>query len=179
MASAFGGWSIDKKLYNYIREILPDGSTILELGSGKVTDVLARHYTMYSVEHDPEWVGKYNSTYLHVPLCEHKAIKNHTHTRWYSAEILRPQLTGIHYDLLLVDGPPQTRSGFVKYMSLFDSSAIWIFDDANRGSDHAVLNSVASRLQLPWITYHSGPAKTFSVFSSPLLTPFLNEEKGE
>jgi len=129
MASKFGGWSIDKKLYDYIREILPEGSTILELGSGEVTDVLARDYTMYSVEHELEWVGKYNSTYLHVPLCEHKAIKNHLHTRWYSADILRPLLKGIKYDLLLVDGPPQTRSGFFKYMGLFDSNAICHFRD--------------------------------------------------
>jgi hypothetical protein len=92
---------------------------------------------------------------------------------------LKPQLKGIEYDLLLVDGPPQTRSGFVKYMSLFDSTAIWIFDDANRGSDHAVLNSVSAKLKVPWITYHSGPAKTFSVINSPLLTPFLNEDKEE
>lgn len=179
MASKFGQWSIDKKLYNYIRAVLPAGSTILELGSGEVTEVLARHYTMYSVEHDPKWVGKYTSTYLYVPLCEHKPIKNHEHTRWYSADVLKPQLQGIRYDLLLVDGPPQTRSGFFKYMSLFDASAIWIFDDSNRGGDRAVLNSVGTRLDRPWITYHSGPDKTFSVFNSPLLTPFMNEEMGE
>ena len=176
MASKFGQWSIDKKLYEYIREILPEWSTILELGSGSVTDILARDYTMYSVEHNLEWVGKYNSTYLHVPLCEHKAIKNHRHTRWYSADILRPLLKGIKYDLLLIDGPPQTRSGFFKYMDLFDSNAIWIFDDSNRGSDARVLNSVCARLDRPWITYHSGPDKTFSVVNSPLVTPFLKGE---
>lgn len=177
MASKFGEWSIDKKTYNYIRRVLPEGSTILELGSGEVTDILARDYTMYSVEHDIEWMDKYNSTYLYAPLCEHKAIKNHEHTRWYSADILKPKLQGIKYDLLLVDGPPQTRSGFFKYMAMFDSSAIWLFDDSNRGPERAVLNSVGTRLDLPWVTYHSGPDKTFSVFNSPLLTTFVNEEK--
>jgi hypothetical protein len=166
----FGDWAIDEKLFNYIQTILPEGSTILELGSGHSTDALAKHYTMYSVEHDAEWLDKYDSTYLHVPLCEHKAVKGHTHTRWYDASILKPKLKGIKYDLLLVDGPPTTRSGFVKYMSLFDSDAIWIFDDANRSGDRAVVNSVASKLRQPWVTYH-GVAKTFSVINTPLLTP--------
>ena len=176
MASKFGDWSIDEKLYDYIRKVLPDGSTILELGSGEVTDVLARDYTMYSVEHDLEWVGKYNSTYLHVPLREHKAIKNHLHTKWYDADILKWKLRGIKYDLLLIDGPPQTRSGFFKYMEFFDSNAIWIFDDTNRGSDARVLNSVCARLDRPWVTYHGGPDKTFSVVNNPLLAPFLKGE---
>lgn len=177
MADEWGMWSIDKKLYNYIRGVLPAGSTILELGSGWATNELAKHYTMYSVEHELEWVGKYNSSYMYVPLCEHKPIKNHEHTRWYSADILRPKLQGIEYDLLLIDGPPQTRSGFFKYMELFDASAIWIFDDSNRKGDRAVINSVGTKLDLPWVTYHGGPDKTFSVFNSPLLTTFIDEER--
>ena len=176
MASKFGGWSIDEKLYDFIRKVLPEGSTILELGSGHTTDIMAKHYTMYSVEHDLKWVDKYNSTYLHVPLKEHKAIKNHRHTRWYDADILKWKLRGIKYDLLLVDGPPITRSGFFKYMELFDSNAIWIFDDSNRGSDARVLNSVCARLDRPWVTYHGGPDKTFSVVNSPLLASFLKGE---
>lgn len=176
MSSKFGGWSIDKKTYNYIRKVVPAGGTILELGSGAITDVLALHYTMYSVEHDKEWVDKYNSTYIHAPLCEHKAIKNHPHTRWYDADVLRPKLKGIKYDLLLIDGPPATRSGFFKYMNMFDSNAIWLFDDSNRTGDRAVVNSVANRLDRPWVTYHSGPDKTFGVINDPFLNPFTNEE---
>ena len=164
----FGGWAIDEKLFNHIREILPEGSTILELGSGFSTETLAKHYTMYSVEHAEEWVGKYDSTYLHVPLCEHKAIKHHIFTRWYDASILKEKLKGVEYDLLLIDGPPHTRSGFFKYMSLFDSNAIWVFDDANRRADAKVINSCASRLGRPWVTYH-GIDKTYSVINSPLL----------
>ncbi len=171
----WGGWAIDKKLYNYIRKILLEGSTILELGSGHSTDVLAEYYTMYSVEHDEEWVGKYNSTYLHVPLKEHKAIKGHQYTRWYDASVLKPKLKGIKYDLLLVDGPPITRSGFFKYMKLFDSNAIWILDDSNRKAEAKVLNSVCARLDRPWVTYH-GTEKTFSVINSPLLLPFIDWE---
>lgn len=171
MSSGWGGSSIDKKLFTFIRKTIPTGSTILELGSGWATGELAKHYTMYSVEHDMKYIDKYNSTYLHVPLKEHKAIKNHKYTKWYDAVILRSKLKGIKYDLLLVDGPPSVRSGFFKYMTLFDSSIIWVFDDTNRHADAKVLNSVAAKLDRPWVTYHGGTDKTFGVINNPLLSP--------
>jgi hypothetical protein len=165
----WGAWSIDKSLYNYIRKVMPDGGTILELGSGWSTSKLSEHYTMYSVEHDEEFVGKYNSTYIHAPLKEHKRIRNHKTNIWYDADVLRKELKGIKYDLLLIDGPPGTRSGFFKYIDLFDSSAIWVFDDTNRGVDHKVVNSSASKLGSPIVTYHGSTSKTYSVLNNPLL----------
>jgi hypothetical protein len=172
----WGDWSIDRKVFNFIRKILPSGRTILELGSGWATGELAEYYTMYSVEHDLEYVNKYKSTYIYAPLKKHKAIQNHRHTVWYDADILRWELPKIKYDLVLVDGPPCSRSGLVKYIDLFDPTAIWIFDDAQRDAEAKVVNSIASRLDVPWVTYQGSTGKTFSVMNSPLLTPFLNEE---
>ena len=60
----FGGWSIQEVCFNFIREILPSGKTILELGSGYGTKRLSEHYKMYSIENYSQWVGKYNSTYI-------------------------------------------------------------------------------------------------------------------
>ncbi len=37
----FGGWAIQESCFNFIREILPEGKTILELGSGHGTDALS------------------------------------------------------------------------------------------------------------------------------------------
>ena len=65
---SFGGWSISEICFNYIREILPDGSTILEFGSGFSTEQLSKYYTMYSVENYQEWVGKYDATYIYAPI---------------------------------------------------------------------------------------------------------------
>ena len=42
----FGGWAIQESCYNLIREILPEGKTILEMGSGHGTDALSKHYNM-------------------------------------------------------------------------------------------------------------------------------------
>ena len=167
---ALGSWSIDESLYDYIREVLPDGSTILELGSGYGTSWFAEHYTIYSVEHDPDFVDKYDSTYIHVPLKDHKPLANHQSTRWYDAAMLREGLEGLKYDLLLIDGPPQTRSGFFKYMELFDKDAIWVFDDLHREIDRKVVNSVASKLKCPYVVRGNGAGKPFGVINDPSLS---------
>jgi len=166
---SFHNHSITQRLFYHIRNTLPDGGTILELGSGYGTGELAKHYKMYSVEHNKEWLDKYDSTYLYVPLKEHKPLANHTETLWYDANILRGKLHGIKYDLLLIDGPPQTRSGFYKYMDLFDSRAIWVFDDMHRDIDRKVVVSVSSRLMRPYIVYCSDDGKPFAVINDPVL----------
>lgn len=167
--ASFHDHSITKNLFDYIRKTLPEGSTILELGSGWGTGELAKYYTMYSVEHDEEWLDKYNTTYLHVPLKEHKPLANHLTTLWYDADILRDKLWKCKYDLLLIDGPPQTRSGFYKYHDLFDTDAIWVFDDMHREIDKRVVGSVASKLEKPYVVYCSEDGKPFAVLNDPVL----------
>jgi hypothetical protein len=164
----WGEASIEKEVYDYIRKVLPDGGTILELGSGWATGELAKHYTMYSVEHDEDYLDKYDSTYIHAPLREHKKVKNHKSTLWYNSDTLKEKLEGIEYDLLLIDGPPGTRSGFVKYIGLFDLTAILLFDDTNRRLDMRVADSVATRLKVPMVKYR-GPKKSFVVLNDPCL----------
>ncbi len=162
-----GGWSITEAMCDYIREVLPENSTILELGSGYGTAQLARHYKMISVEHDLEFVGKYNSKYIHAPLKEHKAIANHEGTIWYDADILRPQLEGLEYDLLLVDGPIKWRSGFFKYKALFNLNTFMIFDDFERDIERKVVNSIASHLGCSYVVRGNGEGKPFAVFNDP------------
>ena len=41
----FGGWAIEESCFNLIKEILPEGKTILEMGSGYGTDILSKYYT--------------------------------------------------------------------------------------------------------------------------------------
>jgi hypothetical protein len=168
MSENFGGGAISQELYHYLQRVLPEGGTILELGSGKGTAKLARHYTMHSVEHSKRWIREgFDTNYIYAPLKEHKAVKNHEGTRWYDADTLRPQLKGIKYDLLLVDGPPVARAGFVKYFDMFDSTAIIVFDDVNRRRDNAVMNSIAAKLKVPYVTYGAGSEKLFGVINDP------------
>jgi hypothetical protein len=129
--------------------------------------MLSEYYTMYSVEHDEDFLDRYNTLYFYAPLKEHKAIKNHEGTVWYDADVLRPRLKGLEYDLLLVDGPPESRAGFLKYFDMFDPDAIIVFDDVNRRRDNAVMNSIAAKLDVPYVTYGAGSEKLFGVINDP------------
>ena len=162
-----GCWAIAEELYQYIRKVVHVGGRVLELGSGSGTEILAKHYDMFSVEHDAKYIDRYNSDYIYAPLKEHKAIKNHEGTVWYDADVLRPQLKSLEYDLLLVDGPPESRAGFVKYFDMFDSNAIIVFDDVNRRRDNAIMNSIAAKLKVPYVTYGAGSDKLFGVINDP------------
>ena len=56
-------------MFRWIRKNIKDGSTILEIGSGSTTRELAKHYKVFSVEHDYRWANKYpEATYIHAPL---------------------------------------------------------------------------------------------------------------
>lgn len=94
--SSFGGWTISKQLFDWLVKALPEGSTILELGSGAGTAQLAKHFRMISVEHKRKFVGRYDSKYIYAPIVD----------GWYDAKIIAKQLgKPAKYDLLLVDGP--------------------------------------------------------------------------
>jgi len=133
-ANGFGGWSIDKACYRKIREMLPDGSTILELGSGAVTNKLKRHYTVVSIEEDPKRV---NGGGIH-----YAPIKD----GWYSTDGVKSALPEA-YDMILVDGPVTngvvSRMGFVDNRDLFDLCVPIVFDDVNRPDDDLAMQLIA------------------------------------
>jgi hypothetical protein len=127
----FGNHSITKETYDLIVSILPEGKTILELGSGFGTGALSKHYKMYSIEHDMRFINMYNSRYIHAPL-----IDDSKQTGWYDIESIKDSLP-TEYDLLLVDGPPtdERRKNFIHKMHYFNSNVIWVFDDLHRPDD--------------------------------------------
>lgn len=138
----FGNWAISENLYNYILALLPEGSAILELGSGWGTGELAKKYTMHSIENDVAWVGKYNSHYIHAPIVN----------SWYDVTVLEKELPYIHYDLILIDGPLGTigRGKFFDNLVLFNSNVPMIFDDVNRKPEYDLLVKVATFLNRPF-----------------------------
>lgn len=143
---SFGGWAIDQEVLETIKTLIEPGSIILELGSGDGTFELLKFYKVFSIEHDPKWVNKYHSTYIHAP------IKN----GWYDAEIVKSQMPD-HYDLILVDGPPGNigRGGFLTNLHLFNTSVPIIFDDVNRKPEYDLMQAVAQKVN-----------KTFMVIST-------------
>lgn len=148
--SMFGGWAIDVECYQKILELLPAGKTILEFGSGHATDKLAETYTMYSIEHDGNWLNKYKSTYIHAPIV---ADHNEPRINWYNPEAIKNNLPE-HYDLILVDGPigglspnGMTRDGFRRNKHLFNlENTIIVFDDIQRKPEMDSMNMLVKEL---------------------------------
>lgn len=167
----FDGWAVSESLVNKIKEILLPGSTILELGSGDgSTAALSIDYKLISIEENEKWLNKYiNVNYIYCPLKPHKELKNYENmTVWFDAEILRPQLAGIEYDLLLVDGPSSPRAGLIKYWDMFKSDVPIIVDDLQRVRDWKVTHGLSSRVMRPYTIYPAqGEGKPFALIHGP------------
>lgn len=137
-----GGFSIDDTLYAWIREHIAEGTNILELGSGHGSAKLSEDYTVYSVEHDSKWLGKFPGVnYIHAPIKRFWKRK-----RWYSVPFKElPE----HYDLFLIDGPPGKvcrRSNLLHFFDKFDMDCPVIVDDIQRPDDMHLFRMLEQRL---------------------------------
>jgi len=133
----FGGWQISKHLFDHILELVDEGDTIVELGSGWATSQLIKHFKVYSIEHNPKYLNKCGSNYIYAPIKD----------GWYDVEAVKQGLPK-KYSLILVDGPPYWigRAGFIKNFALFRSDVPIIFDDVNRKKDLLVAQAIAKIL---------------------------------
>jgi hypothetical protein len=156
----FGGWAIQESCYNFIRQILPEGAVILELGSGIGTHHLSKHYTMFSIENYGEWIDKYKSTYIYAPIVYYNdkypapdlpGEDGHRQTGWYDYHLVKNNLPE-HYDLILVDGPNGTfgRGGFLKHIEIFKHDVPIIFDDVNREPEKELMIKTSDYLKRPY-----------------------------
>ena len=146
------GFNCCNELIEWIKENIPKGSTILELGSGKgSTQHLCDDYDLYSIEHEKKWLNKFNSTYIYAPIKD----------GFYDKDILKKKLPK-EYVLILIDGPPRKidgkkigRKGFGENLDLFNTDCIIIFDDSDRGRERKLVTSVIEQLGRG-VTQHKG-----------------------
>lgn len=142
MKNNLGGWAIGNNLYEWIVNNVEKGSKILEMGSGTGSYELSKDYDVYCVEHDKNWVHKYDSIkYFFAPIVD----------GWYKNEFLKhlPK----DYDLLIIDGPPGSigREKFINYKDYFRNDIPIIIDDTNRSAELSLckkLNSFLNKEEL-------------------------------
>ena len=145
MRNTWGGNEISHDLYQYLEANLPEGKTILELGSGWGTSQLMRKWNVWSIEDRPEWHCKFNEAQSRlVPLKD----------KWYDPDILENTLTNLKYDLLLVDGPYDNREGFITHFSLFNQKVPIVFDDVKRDAGKAIAYSIAVLADRPFVNHN-------------------------
>jgi len=150
LATTLDDYAISRELYRWILDNVERDRTILEFGSGSGSRELARHYRVYSVEHDRRWLGlDAGVNYIHAPLTDYGEYE------WYNVEIVRERIPS-RYDLIIVDGPPNNprtsvigRKGFVDNIHLFHTDVPIVFDDVNRPEERHNMHEVARRLNKP------------------------------
>ena len=120
-------WSITKECFAKIIEILPFGSTIMEIGSGHSTRLLSKFYNMISLESSEQWMNKYDSHYIYAPIVEMESVK-FGKTKWIDRNVIEEQIKDLNYDLLLVDAGGD-RVGIYDNMDMFKTNIPIIFDD--------------------------------------------------
>jgi len=144
-------------LTDKIIETIPAGSVFLELGSGRGTRKLVEHFDVYTVEHDPKYVGAVpGAKYIHAPLRPVPRNKKFLGlTEWYDLDVLRAELPD-SYAAVLVDGPPNSfrRGGFYVYYSLFDPTAVVFLDDVGRDNESSMLRWFTKDLKIPQVTIY-------------------------
>lgn len=133
----YGGSGITETAFRWIKEHIPAGSSVLELGSGDVsTRVLCERYRVTSVEDNPDFMNRYMSHYIYAPLVD----------GWYDPAVLRSQLPE-DYVFLLVDGPTGSaaRCGFQKHFGLFKHNVPIMIDDTWREPEKQMAVALAAK----------------------------------
>lgn len=133
-----GGRSISIKLFEWLLNNLPKGSTILEFGSGLGTNELVKFWEVYSVEQDENWLNSAFTNYIYAP------IKG----GWYDADKVFNSLPK-NYDAVIIDGPKGggSRMGILNYLDKIDTDAIIIVDDVNRPGDLKLFDELCNKLE--------------------------------
>jgi hypothetical protein len=139
-------WSINCECFEKIVELIEFDKTILELGSGKSTELLSRFYNIISVEDDIKYLNKYDSTYIHV-----RTIGDGE----YDFKNLKDKLIGIDYDLLLIDGPNNNRQEIIKHIEMFKNDIPIIWDDTQVYEKYAI--EMSEKLNVNYETYQCRP----------------------
>lgn len=161
------GWAISPELVEVLHKLLPDGKSILELGSGEGTKELCKFWNVTSIEHDEKFLGIAPSNYIHAPVqpFRKQCAVFPFDTGWYDRGILRRELPKVEYDLILVDGPPARigRGGFYKWLELFRHDVPIVLDDLHRARETTLIRRVSANLRRPYTIYGCWTDKHFGV----------------
>lgn len=135
-------WAISNEMFDWLKENLPKGKTILEFGSGTGTIELTEYWKVYSIEQNKNWVGVApKSTYIYAPIKDN----------WYDKDIVFNNLPS-NYDLIIIDGPmgSNLRGGIDKHFDKLNSNIPILLDDTHRKKDRDHALSLASQLNKEW-----------------------------
>ncbi len=162
-------WRFSPGLIRWIKDRIPQGSNILEFGSGEGSIELSEHYNIFCIEHDMEWIKFGQSShvnYIHAPLKEHKQVEGFEHSFWYDPRPIVKALENIKYGTVIIDGPPGCigRSGFLKYIDYFDLSGNLLMDDFHREKEAKLAVKISRIIKRPFTVKDAWEGKAWAYF---------------
>ena len=156
----FGDYSISRELYDWLYTNIPEGSTILEFGSGEGTAELVKRWDVWSVEHDPEWVGRYHDQYIHAPLGD---------DGWYARATVALNTLYDGYDCVIIDGPPNQfhRKGVLGMLldghGPLKPGGHWVIDDCHEAPGRRLARGLANAIGSAAEFHDCADGKAFAV----------------
>jgi len=133
--------NINKGMFHHIITACQSGNGVLvELGSGETSaKFVEMGLTVYSIEHDPQWIGKYPGVnYIPAPLVKQAVALPEFFTKcsivpeWYDVQAIYDGIPA-KYDALLIDGPQRRyRPLFHWNKGAFHRKVPWFADDMAR-----------------------------------------------
>ena len=149
-------WMMPDEVFAWLEENVEEGATILEFGSGHGSIRVARRYDLYSIEHNREWLGLSDSTYVHAEICENEVSIKHHQQGWYDILPILDLIKSIPISLFIIDGPPGSigRHGLLSITDALPKHAIFIVDDVHRDDEFDLYQKL-----LDW---HGGHTEIFT-----------------
>mgnify|MGYP000188442185 CR=1 FL=1 len=143
-------WMMPREAFEWIEEHIPIGSKVLEFGSGKGTERLSHNYTLFSIEHNPEWIGRYNSNYIYAPIKLAPTDSSEQGIGWYDIEIIKQNLPDEDFALIIIDGPPASigRSRILNHLWILGKSDYILIDDLHRKEEYSLSQRIAKECNL-------------------------------
>ncbi len=144
------GYAAPDSMFEWLNDNLPQGSKILEFGSGTGTIELTKTFEVTSIEDNEQWMDLApDSTYIYAPLVN-------DWYDWQALEILQDKT----FDGIIIDGPYKTEDRIhliewmMKYPQVFNQARFVIIDDANQLESWHMVQLVQ---QLGWTHIHHDP----------------------
>lgn len=169
-------WMLPEEAFIWIEENVPEGSSIIEFGSGHGSVRLSKRFSVTSIEHDPEWLGVASVDYIHAPIVQNPHATEAGEEGWYDVSIVKEQMPE-EFDLVIIDGPPGFigRTGVLSVVELLSKARWIIVDDVDRIPEATLSNRLASALGYNMERFISttlrpdGSERAFSVIHSEVI----------
>ena len=140
------GWMLPSEVFKWIDENIPQGSLILEFGSGKGSIELSKKFDLISIEHDEQWLGLSDGKYIHAEILQNQVSNKYSEVGWYDFDKLTDLPSTV--EVILIDGPPGEigRSGILHWLPNLPDSTWIIIDDTDRIKEKHLAELFINRL---------------------------------